>query len=318
MSVRMPPSHVPSCIICSAPLASPREGPPHCANALCAWKYRTIPAHRRCAVCGVALSDDQLARRTCARDDCQRIWLVDRPLAHKRKVREETRQAAAMMRDAAVRSGQAGAGEWPVTLTPHNYASSYRLPRRRVKAIREHIAKAVAEAFAHRQAVANGSESPREPLPPLDPPTADVAAVLLHACIGCRGFCCRTAGDHAYITPHTILHYLAQHPDQGPEEVVAAYLAHLPTRVLRDGCTFQHARGCVLPREMRSDTCNRFYCDTLKEHRQKVERGEPPGVFWVPSHDGEFSQGTFAAPGFVQLVRRQRVMRSSLESESSA
>jgi hypothetical protein len=57
---------------------------------------------------------------------------------------------------------------------------------------------------------------------------------------------------------------------------------------------------------MRGDTCNRFYCEPLRELRKAVADGAPVQAFFVPTHDGELDKGVFSSPTFVQIVKRKQ------------
>ena len=83
------------------------------------------------------------------------------------------------------------------------------------------------------------------------------------ACTGCRGSCCRSGGDHAYINEETISRYIETHPGSTPAQILQAYLERLPAETILDSCVFHSATGCGLPRELRSETCNRHLCGKL-------------------------------------------------------
>ncbi|MDQ6610881.1 MAG: hypothetical protein M3Y64_00490 [Gemmatimonadota bacterium] len=246
------------------------------------------------------------------------MWLVDRPQAELRAERKlqllQLEEEAKQFRDDlawAVPVPDAGSAEpsannaaaFVLSIIPRNPAVASLLPESRKEALREHVANKAAEALAQLEAVALGVQRPLWPLPPIVPPDPQVAVVLGAACAGCRGYCCRTGGEHAFITARTMERYLDQHPG-GVDDVVQAYSAYLPDQTLTDGCVYQHADGCVLPRDMRGDTCNRFFCDSLLRFRNKLSDEGPVRAFFVPTHDGKFDHGLFATPEFVQVVRR--------------
>jgi hypothetical protein len=61
-----------------------------------------------------------------------------------------------------------------------------------------------------------------------------------------------------------------------PRDVLAAYLDRLVHRTETHSCVNHGANGCSLPREMRSDTCNDFYCGTLSAWIAKAEAEPGP------------------------------------------
>ena len=229
---------------------------------------------------------------------------MDRPLALRRERRKRLEsEALALRARVAAELGIADARSYRLTIVPQNYAPSRKLSMRRRRALRAHLEQVLRQAIAHQEAVAEGTERPRPPLPPLVPPSKEVGEVMLHACVGCRGSCCRSGGDHAYITPFTMLAYCGAHPNADIDEILDAYMSHVPKHALQNGCVYQHASGCMLPRDLRGDTCNRFYCDGLREFEQSVVAGEPPRAFFVPMDDLSFTQVVFAAPDLVTIVR---------------
>lgn len=165
----------------------------------------------------------------------------------------------------------------------------------------------IEQAVTHEALVAAGTAAAHEPLPPLDTPPKPIADLLMQACIACRGFCCRTGGEHAYITPRTIADYRRAHPDAEANDIVATYTSYLPSHAMERACVFQHAQGCTLPREIRGDTCNRFYCGALTQLAYDVREEQTPKAFLIPTNDASFADALFAAPQFAQRVRRRAV-----------
>jgi len=275
-----------------------------CANAVCDWKLRAIPADRRCVVCGRPLTNHQCAVRTCEQAHCRRTHLVDRPLAANRARRLAISLQAQKIRLRAARARKIeDADSYRVTIIPKNHDKARPLAKRRRKRFEANLATVIEQTLAHERLVATGAASPPAPLPAIVPPAKALGEVLMQACIECRGFCCRTGGEHAYITQYTIMAYRRAHPQASREEIVASYASHLPSHSLPHGCVFQHAKGCTLPREMRGDTCNRHYCTALKQLTDEVRDIPSPKAFFVATGDYFFGRAVFAAPGFVQLVR---------------
>jgi len=105
---------------------------------------------------------------------------------------------------------------------------------------------------------------------PAGPPAAQDASNAAAAsslpgqlCALCGGGCCTRGGEHAYLGAPTLRRYLDAHPDVSTDEVVAAYLERVPPRPQSGSCINHTRQGCSLPREMRSDTCNRYACESL-------------------------------------------------------
>lgn len=89
-------------------------------------------------------------------------------------------------------------------------------------------------------------------------------AVSDKLCTMCRGGCCASGGDHAYLSLVTIRRYMDSHPQLSRQDVLNRYLECVATETIAGACINQGSAGCTLPRELRSDICNGFYCDSLK------------------------------------------------------
>ena len=87
-------------------------------------------------------------------------------------------------------------------------------------------------------------------------------SILDQACARCRGHCCRNGGEEAYLTEDTIRRYLHEHPGTRPLDLLEAYLARVGHETFEGSCIFHGPTGCTLSREMRSDTCNGYFCGT--------------------------------------------------------
>jgi hypothetical protein len=106
------------------------------------------------------------------------------------------------------------------------------------------------------------------------------------ACSCCKGRCCEGGADHAYLKVETIRRYRAEHPDQRPRDVLAAYLDRVGHRSYEGSCIFHQGDGCALPRTMRADLCNRHYCKALLEFQRDLPNEGPIRAFFVAAHFG--------------------------------
>lgn len=116
--------------------------------------------------------------------------------------------------------------------------------------------------------------------PAAEPPPPDPDAFGVAACTGCRGSCCRSGGGHAYLTEETLAGVLQAHPEWTLPELLKAYLERLPAESVLDSCVYHSATGCGLPRELRSETCNRHLCGKLKNLQATRPGGPVLGVFF--------------------------------------
>jgi hypothetical protein len=74
---------------------------------------------------------------------------------------------------------------------------------------------------------------------------------------------------------------MEQHPGQRPREVLEAYLSRVGNKTFEGSCIFHQPGGCSLPREMRSDTCDRYFCSGLAGYRAGLSGEKPPRAFFV-------------------------------------
>jgi hypothetical protein len=74
----------------------------------------------------------------------------------------------------------------------------------------------------------------------------------------------------------TIRQFMDANPALSGEAVLNAYLSKLCPESVAGSCINQTATGCALPRDMRSATCNGYYCEPLKKYQEKAAQGDVP------------------------------------------
>ena len=266
-----------------------------CGARPCEWTLRTTPKHARCTLCDrPLLTGRELTDRVCASETCQRRHFIATARLVERQ-RMEALLAHARVRRAAE---AAAVGEdperFPIVVIPSFPERRTRLPAPRRKAFAANLARQIALAF----------ERGPDAAPPVEtdaPPAPDVAAALGAACATCRGHCCRHGGERAYLGADRMQRHLAEHPEHGPDDVLNAYLVHVGRHTIDGSCVYHGARGCTLPREMRSDTCNRFYCGPLHDLKRALATDGPPRAFLASAEGSEVGRTRFigarAQPG---------------------
>ncbi|MDH5181774.1 MAG: hypothetical protein OEZ39_18205 [Gammaproteobacteria bacterium] len=100
-------------------------------------------------------------------------------------------------------------------------------------------------------------------------------------CTLCKGGCCIKGAEHAYLSVFSMRQYMDEHPDVTAADIVDLYLSHVPALGIQGSCINQTRSGCSLPRELRSDICNGYYCDTLKAWKQQAMASEQDGAVLV-------------------------------------
>ena len=96
------------------------------------------------------------------------------------------------------------------------------------------------------------------PAPPPEVPDVSTGCAL------CRGFCCRTGGNEAYLNPKTLARVWSEHAHMTADDLVAAYLEAVPDLAFEHSCVFHAEYGCNLPRAMRSTVCHDYQCTPLR------------------------------------------------------
>jgi len=117
--------------------------------------------------------------------------------------------------------------------------------------------------------------------PRADDPAGPASSLPGRLCALCGGGCCTRGGEHAYLGAATLRRFMDAHPQLSKEEVAAAYLDRVAPRTQSGSCINHTRKGCSLPREMRSDICNRFACESLARLQAAQRGGQPVRVVLV-------------------------------------
>ena len=121
--------------------------------------------------------------------------------------------------------------------------------------------------------------------------------ILATACATCGGHCCLKGGTHAFLCEATVQRYQRVHPDATAHDIVEAYCRFLPSQTYEDGCVFQSATGCTLPRSMRSQTCNSAICSGLIELRDLIRRSGQTRFYLAAMCRDQVIRSKFARQG---------------------
>jgi hypothetical protein len=112
------------------------------------------------------------------------------------------------------------------------------------------------------------------PAPPVSPAIRKTAEA---ACAACAGQCCSKGGDHAYLDDDTIRRVARGRPELTRRRIATLYLCHLSEETFAGSCVFHAETGCQLPRTLRADLCNVFYCNPLRRFLRE-HADAPPQV----------------------------------------
>lgn len=192
----------------------------------------------------------------------------------------ERRRDRAVAKRGAVHSAES----YAVAVVPRHRAQLRKLDVVRQRAFVARLRELV--SFVRRTSADDDERTLDNPAP-LD---AVSTAVVVATCSACRGKCCGNGGDHAFLRTRTIREYMAANASLTDDDVVDAYVSHLPVRSMHPGCVFQGVQGCTLPRVMRSSICNAYVCGGLQhvldETAARTARGEETCGVYVALRDG--------------------------------
>lgn len=243
-----------------------------------------------CEFCGALLDPHQaVSSGICGRPEChaKKIEKVGTDLLARRRAQfvermEGIKDAVAAEIDAALTDLGATREQASVVVTPYQDRPIEPLPEARRAAFRAHLEEIAAAAFgddaaSDDMADPDGREKHEKPEP----------AVVAGACGTCQGHCCQRGGDTALLLPADLARYRRRHPEATPEQIVETYLEQLPAESTRDGCVYQAVSGCSLPREMRQDICNSYYCESLRWLNRDYLQKRTGKVVFVAADDDD-------------------------------
>ncbi|MCB1771737.1 MAG: hypothetical protein KDJ31_18875 [Candidatus Competibacteraceae bacterium] len=273
-----------ACLICHTPLPFHQARKSQlCGRAECEWRYSLLQQQDKvCKICGRPLSIREQLFGVCANAACQHAMVADRA-RQEREQREKwyqavREQAARLRRRVASNFGIPDEESFRLTVVPASLSQIIRLPAQRRREFRNYLKELIDKAFIRPipPAVDPGQTAP------LSDEDARLQAASGQACACCRGSCCQGGGfTHAYLEIATIQRYRTAHPNQRPRGVLAAYMNYVGDETAEGSCVYHQTDGCSLPKEMRADICNDFYCGGLQDFRQSVMADSPVRGFFV-------------------------------------
>jgi hypothetical protein len=189
----------------------------------------------------------------------------------RRRVREAAILAeAAALRDSATRQfPQLRNRSIPITIIPAYNGRSRRLPNHRRASLQRRLTRLLQQP----------ADPPAAPAGKPAPVPDSTGPALQAACTNCRGVCCANGNDHAYLTPETLQRVKRDNAHLSDDQVVELYLSRVGPRTYAGSCIFHQPTGCSLPRSMRSDTCNNFFCSPMRDFLAQVARDPAATVF---------------------------------------
>jgi hypothetical protein len=287
-----------TCLVCDLDLSSVQrlQRELFCGSQ-CRANYTRLTPNQVCRFCGRPLRPDRLASGICSGKECQLQFAVKIDEDNRQSEREAIKAASeAVYEQVSRRESTAG---YPLAIIPYNPRPLGPLAADRRQALGEHIA-GLLDALVLDDATRQdpSSDSPSAVTTPQRSPA--LLSVFSAACSICQGHCCRTGGDQAYLDTKTIDRYRRSHPEASPMDVLAAYLTLVGDTTYVGSCVYHQADGCSLPRAMRSDTCNRFYCSDLLAFEKNAD--DPPRAFFAAISEVAVQAAAFVTENQIRVV----------------
>ena len=152
---------------------------------------------------------------------------------------------------------EASSGDNLLIVVPSLQVEITRLSSERVGEFQAHLQHVVSEANALIEDESK-QDTIRDTSYFMDKLNTSLA--IVNACTTCRGACCLQGAGHAFIRSEEIAKRFLDEPELTSESVIDQYLSFIPEVSYEGSCVYHGAEGCVLPRQIRSSTCNQFHC----------------------------------------------------------
>ncbi|WP_078085735.1 hypothetical protein [Microbulbifer mangrovi] len=186
----------------------------------------------------------------------------------------------------------------------------------RIENYRAHLHKVIAEArsFACASDIPQDDQNwaPREKNRRHENVFRDQPEVELvsdHLCGMCKGACCSSGRDHAYLSPLSMRRTMDENPALDDDQIAALYLSRVSKGSIEGACINQTSSGCSLPKEMRADICNAYFCDPILEYQRAcAASAEVLPVFAVQR---EYLSAATISPDTTNEVLATALVRSS-------
>jgi hypothetical protein len=103
-------------------------------------------------------------------------------------------------------------------------------------------------------------------------PDGFAARVAASACTLCKGWCCKNGDDDGFLDEATLARVW---PGMTAAAIVHMYVERVPNIGYEGSCIFHGEKGCTLPRDLRSNVCNVYFCGGLQGFIQSDEKPGP-------------------------------------------
>jgi hypothetical protein len=170
-----------------------------------------------------------------------------------------------------------GADGNQAVMVPLNRKTLVPKSSERVRRLRKHL-------IACLRALRTMKNPERSASPVRPEPDGFVGIVARAACTVCRGWCCKSGGEHAYLDQQSMARVRRAQADLDARAVLRLYVDCVPAVGYEGSCVFHGAEGCTLDRSLRSDVCNSYFCSGLGSY---VKTGGASGGVVVIAGEGD-------------------------------
>lgn len=241
---------------------------------------------KTCPYCGVPITPNAAIQPGhCGAADCMTRHVV---LGHKAvqaaRVEVATRnvKVASEADETAELPGLAGVAsleDMVLVTVPHQNKPLVPVPAERMEVFQENLRSSIEEAFAADDTEIASIQIERN--------SQAEQPILAAGCATCQGYCCGLgAANNAFLNAEVIKGHRQLWPELTPEIILENYQSRLPDVAAQNGCVYQGALGCTLPREMRSSICNTFHCHEVEYAAKQAEEHPDRPVALVGMDEG--------------------------------
>jgi len=227
-----------------------------------------------CPECGAELTTNQEQRENiCQSLKCRGPWLQRTIAAQKQKERDQqealNESARTSLKNNFPEVLQATEnGDLLFIVVPGIEGEQASPTEERIAEFRETLE----EAFAEAERLVADPDRAADLLRGYEPQREDSGALpIVNACSTCRGWCCQMGRFNAFLKPEFLAWRLVNEHDLTAEDMIDDYLSRIPELSQQNSCLFHTDRGCALPWQIRSSTCNTFQCPGLSQFRSAIE-----------------------------------------------
>lgn len=191
----------------------------------------------------------------------------------------------------SIRDQNADLAHAPLHLVPipSGHVSLSPLENQRIERYAKHLREIIQQAYQQVDGQHPSTEPGNEK--PENIATDGLQRISDRMCSLCKGGCCSAGSDNAYLSSDTIKRLLGADTRLSQDAILEKYLLKLPKDSIAGACINQTDSGCVLPKEMRSDICNDYYCDSLRSYQQAMTgKAEPQAILAVQRSNTQWSR----------------------------